>query len=163
MRFPYILFPEVPTSRELYLLPSVASQPQTGGLPSVMNYHDPPRDSFSYEPWLSPGTQGEWEQFTVSGPAFAAAILQNGCWDIVPLGDMWLLGNVSELHNRCLRCILRYPKLGHSLSDLGQLVFSQRKEAGEKQDMDISHYTQLSSNLPYPFICTSVDPGNSEQ
>lgn len=45
MGFPYILFPVVPTSRELCLLPSVASQPQTGGLASVMNYHDPPRDS----------------------------------------------------------------------------------------------------------------------
>lgn len=98
----------------------------------------------------------------MSGPAFAAAILQNGCRDIVPLGDVWLLGNVSELHNKCLRFILRCPKPGHSLSDLGQLVFSQRKEAGEKQDIDISHYTQPSSNLPYPFICTGVDPGSEQ-
>lgn len=159
MRFPYILFPVVPTSRELCLLPSVASQPQTGGLASVMNYHDPPRDSLLLWALIVPRSPGGVRTVHSVWSCFCSCN-----------SSKWLLRhcssreqNVSELHNRCLRCILRCPKLGHSLSDLGQLVFSQRKEAREKQDKDISHYTQFSGNLPYPFICTGVDPGSSEQ
>jgi hypothetical protein len=53
-------------------------------------------------------------------------------WDIILLEDMWLLARSSGLHNRMPQTILRSLEFGHFLGCLGQLVFVQRKEAGEK-------------------------------